>query len=177
MKGKLLLAGAIVTAAALAGTQAVTAGATFTDADDVTHYGWSLVCNPTEEALFEFGADGNVSAINAAEGDIANQRVNMYAIRDTEHAGDEAYTVSATFTPDSESDLSTERAYGIVPWYMDSNNYLIYWLQQKLDGGWSGQFYGRVDGSFKAWAQADGGSWITGEYDDMWWDKDRKSVV
>lgn len=171
MKKQLIVAGSILLAATFAGTQSVLAAADYTDANNETHYGWSLVCNSTEEALWQFGADGNISACSAAEGDIGNQRVNMYALRDIERAANEAYTVEATFTPDPESDLSTERTYGVVAWYVDSDNYLIYWLQQKTAGDWSGQFYGRVNGAFKAYVNNSGtASWNSGEYNDMWWD-------
>lgn len=171
MKKQLIVAGSILLAATFAGTQTVLAAADYTDQNDETHYGWSLVCNATEESLWQFGEDGNISASYAAEGDTENQRVNMYALRDIERAADESYTVAATFTPDSESDLSTERTYGLVAWYVDSDNYLIYWLQQKTGGDWSGQFYGRVGGAFKAYVNNTGtASWNSGEYNDMWWD-------
>lgn len=152
------------------------AGAEHIDTDGVTHYGWSLICNETEKSCFTFGDDGNIDAIYAAEGDIANQRMNMYAIRDLAFDGDEEYTVQATFTPDAETDLSAERTYGIVAWYVDSDNYLIYWLQQKnVAPDWSGQFYGRVNGVFKKYVStttitAGNDYWFSGEYDDMWWD-------
>lgn len=177
MNRKLLLTGVSLLAAASIGLTGIGAAADYTDEEGATHYGWSLVCSEMNESCFEFGDDGNISAIYAAEGDTSDQRVNMYAIRDTLHAADESYTVQATFTPDAETDLSAERTYGIVPWYVDEDNYLIYWLQQKNGNpvDWSGQFYGRVNGSFKKYLSTfnknNGEDYFrSAEYDDMWWD-------
>lgn len=177
MNRKLLLTGVSLLAATSIGLTGIGAAADYTDEEGTTHYGWSLVCSEMNESCFEFGDDGNISAIYAAEGDTSDQRVNMYAIRDTLHAADESYTVQATFTPDAETDLSAERTYGIVPWYVDEDNYLIYWLQQKNGNpvDWSGQFYGRVNGSFKKYLSTfnknNGEDYFrSAEYDDMWWD-------
>ncbi|MBO5046607.1 MAG: hypothetical protein J6C93_07030 [Clostridia bacterium] len=173
MKGKLMLAGSLVLAAAMTSSVALTAAAARVDEDGVTQYGWTLMCPATDEILWEFDEDGNVAASYAAEGDIANHFTNNYAMRDIEFAANEAYTVQATFTPEAEQDLSTERSYGIVCWYADSNNYILYWLQQKTDGGWSGQFYGKVDNAIKAVASDTHygtGGWSTSEWNDMWWD-------
>ncbi len=154
---------------------AVTGNAVYTDADGVTHYGWSLICDEMNESCFTFGDDGNVDGVFAAEGDISTQRVNMFAVRDVYFEGDEEYTVQATFTPDPETDLSAERTYGILAWYVDADNYLIYWMQQKnVAPDWSGQFYGRVNGVFKKFAAAskltEYDYWFSAEYEDMWWD-------
>lgn len=159
----------------------ITATAYFEDADGIKHYGWNVIATEDNKQCFEFDEDGNVSNVWAADGDVANQRVNMYALRELAIGADEEYTIEATFTPDSETDLSVERAYGLVAWYLDGDNYLIYWMQQKTDGGWSGQFYGRVDGTFRRYVtdlQLEGKTpsgqpenyWHSGEYNDMWWD-------
>ena len=159
----------------------VTAKAYYIDEDGNKYYGWSIIATEDNKQCFEFGEDGNVSNVWAAEGDIANQRVHMYALRELALAADEEYTLEATFIPDSETDLSVERSYGLVVWYLDADNYLLYWLQQKTDGAWSGQFYGRIDGTFRRYVtnlQLEGKTpqheaedyWHSGEYNDMWWD-------
>ena len=147
--------------------------ADYVDQDMVTHYGWTLACEEVNESAFVFGSDGMISAIDAASAvDTENQFTNMFALRDIEYAADEEYTIQATFTPDPESDLSAERAYGIVAWYADDDNYMIYWLQQKMGGDWSGQFYGRVGGVYKTAISTKTGktTWQSFEFDDMWWD-------
>lgn len=153
----------------------------YTDADGTTHYGWNLVANETNAAVWSFGEDGMVNYCDAANGDTAEQRVYNYAIRNLAIKSAESdYSVSCTFTPNEDSDLSAERTYGIVPWYQDADNYLIYWLQQKTGGNWSGQFYGRIGGAFRAMyipeSEASGAIeyanyWRKGEYYDMWWDQ------
>ncbi len=164
---------ALIMACGIAGGSAASVRADFVEDDGTAHYGWSLICNEENKSAFSFGADGNISYIAAAEADTATQRVNMYALRDTMYAPDEGYTLKSTFVPDPESDLSAERAYGLVAWYVDGDNYLIYWLQQKMGGDWSGQFYGRVGGVFKSYVNGTGtefDAWKNGEYNDMWWD-------
>ncbi len=152
----------------------------YTDIEGETHYGWHLVANETNQAGWEFDEEGNVSYVWAAEGDTSSQRVWNYALRNLAVDGDDEYTISATFTPDPDSDLSVERTYGIVCWYQDADNYLIYWLQQKTDGAYSGQFYGRINGAFRKFYMPQEyqvgacdyqDAWRKGEYYDMWWDQ------
>ena len=152
----------------------------FVNEDGNTQYGYYLVANETNQKIWEFDEEtGEVSYCWAGDGDIAQQRVYNYAIRNLPIEQDDTYTVSATFTPDIDSDLSAERTYGIVCWYQDADNYLIYWMQQKTAGDWSGQFYGRVGGQLRhMWMpQKYNGSipymdaWLRGEYYDMWWDQ------
>ena len=155
----------------------------YVNADGDTQYGWNLVANETNATTWEFDENGDVSYCWAADGDISAQRVYNYALRNLEIEGDDSYSVSATFVPDPDSDLSAERTYGIVCWYQDADNYLLYWLQTKTDGCWSGQFYGRIDSAFRmmympqkyqsAIAYTD--SWRKGEYYDMWWDQPANS--
>lgn len=156
----------------------------YTNEEGKTQYGWSLVANETNVSCWEFNEQGDLAYCYAAEGDTANQRVYNYAVRNLAIQQDDAYSVSCVFTPDPDSDLSAERAYGIVCWYQDSDNYLIYWLQQKTGGDWSGQFYGRVGGSFrKMWIPESSASgalpyvdaWRKGEYYDLWWDQTQNS--
>jgi len=150
----------------------------YVDGEGQEHYGWSLVANEINQSVWQFDEEGFVDYIYAAEGDTANQRIYNYAFRNLAIDQEAEYEVQATFTPDPESDLSVERAYGIVPWYQDADNYLIYWMQQKIGGDWSGQFYGRIDGAFrKMWVPTQYGGaipstdyWLKGEYYDMWWD-------
>ena len=173
MSKKLLATLASAMLVASIGTAALPVNADYVDEDNVTHYGWTLACEEVNESAFEFGEDGMITDIYAASAvDTENQFTNMFALRDVSYAADEEYTVQATFTPDPESDLSAERAYGIVAWYADENNYLIYWMQQKMDGGWSGQFYGRVGGVYKTAISTKTGktTWQSFEFDDMWWD-------
>jgi hypothetical protein len=158
----------------------VSTSAYFTDVDGNNHYGWNVVTSEENEASFIFSEDGNVTSILAAEGDTAVQWVNMYALRNLKLTADEEYSVEATFIPDVESDLSVERSYGIVAWYLDVDNYLIYWMQQKTAGDWSGQFYGRIDGIIKKYVTdiqqaSDEDYWHSGEFNDMWWDDARYS--
>ena len=152
----------------------------FVNEDGNTQYGYYLVANETNQKIWEFDEEtGEVSYCWAGDGDIAQQRVYNYAIRNLPIEQDDTYTVSATFTPDIDSDLSAERTYGVVCWYQDADNYLIYWMQQKTGGDWSGQFYGRVGGQLRhMWMpQKYNGSisymdaWLRGEYYDMWWDQ------
>lgn len=153
----------------------------YVNEDGVTQYGYYLVANEVNQKVWEFDEEtGEVSYCYAGDGDISAQRVYNYAIRNLEIEGTDSYSVSATFVPDPDSDLSAERAYGIVCWYQDADNYLIYWMQQKTSGDWSGQFYGRVDGSLRhMWMpkKYEGGSitysdyWLRGEYYDLWWDQ------
>lgn len=152
----------------------------FVTADGTTQYGWGIIANETNKTIWDFGADGMPAKCRAAEGDTSEQRVYDYAIRNLAVKQDDAYSLSCTFTPDADSDLSAERTYGLVCWYQDADNYLIYWLQQKTSADWSGQFYGRVAGAFRKMyfpqSQASGGLeyadyWRKGEYYDMWWDQ------
>ena len=151
----------------------------YQDKDGQTQYGWHIEANATDLDLWEFDNDGNPIADYAAEGDTANQWTNNYAIRNVPIGANDNYTMEATFTPDADSDLSSERTYGVLVWYQDPDNFLLYWLQQKPTPEWSGQFYGRVDGVFKSFyfkQEYDLGNigylddWRKGEFYDMWWD-------
>lgn len=180
MTSLLAMAGTVLLAAALPG-RAVYAFDDFVDGDGNTHYGWSLVANETNSTIWDFDEEtGMVYYCRAAEGDTSAQRVYNYALRNLEIEEDDSYSVSCTFTPDPDSDLSVERSYGIVAWYQDADNYLIYWLQQKTTSDWSGQFYGRIDGAFRSMyvpkEHCSGAIpycdyWRKGEYYDMWWDQ------
>lgn len=180
-KGLLVLAiGLALPAALLANNQfEVKAFDDFVNEEGNTQYGWHLVANETNQKIWEFDENGEVAYCWAGDGDISAQRVYNYALRNLAIQGDDSYTVSATFVPDPDSDLSAERTYGIVCWYQDADNYLIYWMQQKTAGDWSGQFYGRVDGSLRQMymPQKYNGSigyvdgWMRSEYYDMWWDQ------
>ena len=180
-KGLLVLAiGLALPAALLANNQfEVKAFDDFVNEEGNTQYGWHLVANETNQKIWEFDENGEVAYCWAGDGDISAQRVYNYALRNLAIDGDDTYSVSATFVPDPDSDLSAERTYGIVCWYQDADNYLIYWMQQKTAGDWSGQFYGRVDGSLRQiyMPQKYNGSigyvdgWLRGEYYDLWWDQ------
>ena len=180
-KGLLVLAiGLALPAALLANNQyEVKAFDDFVNEDGNTQYGWHLVANETNQKIWEFDENGEVAYCWAGDGDISAQRVYNYALRNLAIDGDDSYSVSATFVPDPDSDLSAERTYGIVCWYQDADNYLIYWMQQKTAGDWSGPFYGRVGGSLRQiyMPQKYNGSigyvdgWLRGEYYDMWWDQ------
>lgn len=156
----------------------------YTNEEGQTQYGWSLVANETNVSCWEFDEQGELAYCYAAEGDTANQRVYNYALRNLAIQQDDSYSVSCVFTPDPDSDLSAERAYGLVCWYQDADNYLLYWMQQKTGGDWSGQFYGRINGSFrKMWMPESCASgaipyvdgWRKGEYYDLWWDQSKNS--
>ena len=147
--------------------------------DDEPIYGWSVIGNSLNTVTWEFDDENNLVYSYAAEGDVANQRMYNYAIRNLAIDEKDTYTVSCEFTPDDDMDLNGERTYGIVVYYQDENNYLIYWLQQKPNE-WSGQFYGRLNGLFRTFGvdgQIAPGSdlnntqWYGGEYYDFWWDQ------
>lgn len=152
----------------------------YVDLDGNQQYGWAIEANEINADTWEFDSDGNLSASYAAEGDTANQWTWNYAIRNLAVGADDEYSVECTFTPDPNSDLSAERTYGLLVWYQDSDNFLIYWMQQKnVNPDWSGQFYGRVDGMYKSFympEQYQGSisytdEWRKGEFYDMWWDQ------
>ena len=160
-------------------TMNVNAMENYENEDGETLYGWALETNDTDAELWEFDENGMPTAVYAAEGDTANQWTNNYAIRNLAIGADDNYVLETTFTPDSDTDLSVDRAYGLLVWYQDPDNFLLYWLQQKPLPQWSAQFYGRVDGVYKSFyfePQFDLGNigymneWRKGEFYDMWWD-------
>lgn len=175
-----LCAACLVGAAISTNAVGANAFSDYVDSDGTTHYGWEIIANETNAACWDFNEDsGMVSGTRAAEGDTSNQRVWNYAIRNLEIDSGDGFSLSATFTPDPDSDLSVERAYGLVPWYQDEDNYIIYWVQQKTGGNWSSQLYGRIAGSFrKYWIPSDycvgsistSDAWRNNEYEDMWYD-------
>lgn len=135
-----------------------------------TTVGWEIISTQDNGVLFTF-ENGNIKHIAASDGVVDVQRMNMYAMRTSKRSADETYSVKATFTPDSDLASGSERTYGVIPWYLDENNFLIYWLQQKTDGAFSGQFYGKVNGSWKSRMYSDEETfWSNSEYDDFWWD-------
>ncbi|MBO4541132.1 MAG: hypothetical protein J5736_04070 [Bacilli bacterium] len=147
--------------------------------DEEPIYGWSVVGNSLNTVTWSFDDSNNLVYSYAAEGDVSNQRMYNYALRNLPIEEKDTYTVSCKFTPDDDMDLNGERTYGIVCFYQDQDNYLIYWLQQKPNE-WSGQFYGRLNGLFRTFAvdgQIAPGSdlqntqWYGGEYYDFWWDQ------
>jgi len=152
MKKKFLALSASLFALFVALTLNINANAmdNYQNEDGETLYGWALETNDTDAGLWEFDENGNPAAVYAAEGDTANQWTNNYAIRNLAIGADDNYTLQTTFTPDPETDLSVDRAYGLLVWYQDPDNFLIYWLQQKPSPEWSAQFYGRVDGVYKS---------------------------
>ncbi len=181
MKKKFLALSASLFALFVALTLNINANAmdNYQNEDGETLYGWALETNDTDADLWEFDENGNPAAVYAAEGDTANQWTNNYAIRNLAIGADDNYTLQTTFTPDPETDLSVDRAYGLLVWYQDPDNFLIYWLQQKPSPEWSAQFYGRVDGVYKSFyfeQKYDLGNigymddWRKGEFYDMWWD-------
>jgi len=152
-----------------------------TNEDDEPIYGWSVIGNSLNATTWEFDENNKLVYSYAAEGDTANQRMYNYALRNLPIDEGDTYTVSADFTPDPDMDLNGERTYGIVCFYQDADNYLIYWLQQK-PSEWSGQFYGRLNGLFRSmtneWsggipgtADCNSSNWWGGEYADFWWDQ------
>ena len=174
----LVMASALVSAAVISNSPRVNVNALedYVNEEGETQYGWHIIANETNASCFEFADNGELSYCSAAEGDTSDQRVNNYAIRNLAINSDDSYTVSATFVPDEESDTSVERTYGILAWYQDPDNFIIYWLNQKANE-WSGQLYGRVGGAFrKLWIPKGIGNipvedyWRKGEYYDMWWD-------
>ena len=160
-------------------TSKVDAMDNYVDEDGNVLYGWHMETNETDAETWEFDENGNPTASKSAEGDTGNQFTNNYAIRNLEIDANANYTLQATFTPDADSDLSVERAYGLLVWYQDPDNFLLYWLMQK-PGDWSGQFYGRVGGVYKSFymTQETAGlgnigysdTWRRTEFNDMWWD-------
>lgn len=154
----------------------------YVDEDGYIQHGWHLEANDINVETWRFGKDGNPSKAYAAEGDTSEQFTYNYAIRNLAIGAADSYSMEATFTPDSESDASVERAYGILLWYQNPENFLIYWLQQKIAPDWSGQFYGRVNNVWKemyvpqdinALGNIGNGysdSWRRMEFNDMWWD-------
>lgn len=160
-------------------TSKVDAMDNYVDEDGNVLYGWHMETNETDAETWEFDKNGNPTASKSAEGDTGNQFTNNYAVRNLEIDANANYTLQATFTPDADSDLSVERAYGLLVWYQDPDNFLLYWLMQK-PGDWSGQFYGRVGGVYKSFymTQETAGlgnigysdSWRRTEFNDMWWD-------
>ena len=156
------------------------------DEDGNVLYGWHLETNETDAETWKFDENGNPVASYSAEGDTGNQFTNNYAIRNLKVDANATYTLQSTFTPDSDSDLSVERAYGLLVWYKDPENFLIYWLQQK-PGDWSGQFYGRVNNVYKSFymTQETAGlgnigfsdNWRRSEFNDMWWDSAHPHVA
>ncbi len=128
---------------------------------------WHLVCPEGQAGNFVLDADGNLTAINTAAS-TADLWLNMFAINDQIVNG--AYMVEATFDPTKTegNEKGAERTYGIVAWYVDSDNFLIYWMQQKAGDNWSGQFYGKVGGEVRKFAANN--TWSGNEWDDMWWD-------
>ena len=151
----------------------------YVDEDGNVLYGWHMETNETDAETWEFDANGNPTASYSAEGDTGNQFTNNYAIRNLKIDANASYTLQTTYTPDPDSDLSVERAYGLLVWYQDPENFLIYWLMQKPNE-WSGQFYGRVNNVYRSFymTQETAGlgnigysdSWRRSEFNDMWWD-------
>ena len=151
----------------------------YEDEDGNIQYGWHLETTVTDASTWYFNEDGTPKASYAAEGDTGSQFTNNYAIRNLAIGSADSYSLQTTFTPDPDSDLSVERAYGILLWYQNEDNFLIYWLMQKPNE-WSGQFYGRVNGFYKKFYMTqetanlgnigyhDGFRGM--EFNDMWWD-------
>lgn len=145
--------------------------------DDETQYGWYLQGTEENKVCWEFDEDGELSYSYAADGDFGDsQHVNNFAIRNLAINASDTYSIQTTFVPDPDTNASIERTYGIVCWYQDADNYLIYWLQQKPIQ-WSGQFYGRVDGFMRYFyiprtiGNIEVVNYFRGsEFADMWWD-------
>ena len=152
MKNKFLLLSTSLLALFVALTLSfkVNAMDNYQNKDGETRYGWGIETNETDADLWEFDNDGYPTAVYAAEGDTANQWTNNYAVRNLAIEADDEYTLQTTFTPDPETDLSVDRAYGLLVWYQDPDNFLLYWMQQKPRPEWSAQFYGRVDGVYRS---------------------------
>lgn len=128
---------------------------------------WHLVYPEGEKDCFVLDEEGNLTATNTATS-TSDLWLNMFAIND--QTVDGTYMVEANFDPTKTeaNEKGAERTYGIVAWYVDSDNFLIYWMQQKAGGDWSGQFYGKVAGATRVFAA--GEAWSGSEWDDMWWD-------
>lgn len=149
--------------------------------DGTIQYGYAIDATEINASCWEFDENGEVSGCLAGLGDTESQKDHNYALRNLAIQGDDSYSVSAKFIPSEESDLSIERTYGIVAWYQDYENYLVYWMQQKTGGDWSGQFYGRIDGLMRKFYvpqnYCDMGNieyndfFINAEFEDLWWDQ------
>lgn len=131
---------------------------------------WHEICAEGNEACFVYDDDGALTGMKTADSE-ANMFLNMFAIGDEVTSG--AYSVEVTFDPtqSDKNEKGSERTYGIVAWYKDKDNYLIYWLQQKAGGDWSGQLYGKVNGNIRSYVLSSSvDSWNNNEWNDMWWD-------
>ncbi|MCK9537434.1 MAG: hypothetical protein M0R05_07655, partial [Bacilli bacterium] len=136
-------------------------------------YVWKTICAEDNEDCFAFAEETEeLTAVNCV--DKSDMWLNMYAIKYEAVASDAAYSVEATFTPTGYANVKgAERTYGVVAWYQDSDNFLIYWLQQKDGENWSGQFYGKVNGANRNFVTDPAAAeWNTSEWNDMWWDND-----
>lgn len=134
-------------------------------------YVWKTVSTEANADAFVFDEESEeLVAINSAGR--SDMWTNMYAIKYEGLDADAAYSLEATFTPTGENnEKGAERTYGLVVWYQNSDNFLLYWLQQKDGGNWSGQFYGKVNGENRNFVTNPGAeTWNTSEWDDMWWD-------
>ena len=152
----------------------------YEDEDGNVQYGWHLEAEEINREIWDFDENGNPKASRAAEGDTSTQFTNNYAIRNLVISAGDSYTTQATFIPDPDSDLSVERAYGLLVWYQDPDNFLLYWVRQKANE-WSANFYGRVGGTYRSFyitpeTKANGNvswgfeGWDRSEFADMWWD-------
>ena len=152
----------------------------YEDEDGNVQYGWHLEAEEINREIWDFDENGNPKASRAAEGDTSTQFTNNYAIRNLAISAGDSYTTQATFTPDPDSDLSVERAYGFLVWYQDPDNFLLYWVRQKSND-WSANFYGRVNSTYRSFyitpeTKTNGNvswnynGWDRSEFADMWWD-------
>ena len=182
MIGKILLSGAALFLA-LGGAMSKGALPNYVDQDENEIYGWHIVGNELNRQAWEFDENNNLVYCYAAEADTGTQRMYNYAIRNLPIDERDDYVVQATFTPDEDTDLTAERTHGIVCYYQNTDNYLIYWIQQKQNE-WSAMFYGAIDGFYRSFAVdydwtgfsfTNQGQlmdqWFNGEYYDMWWDQ------
>lgn len=175
----------------------------YVDPDGNVYPGWSLVGSNTDKKTWYFvgegeeGEVGDIAGCYGLNGDLSPGTVTNFAIRNIPIKANDTYEVSATFKPweDMVKEGETrESTYGIVAWYQDANNYLIYWLQTKgtenqvedagiTVGAWSGNLYGMVNGARRAYhipsnycsdkdpAFGFVDSWRTDEFYDLWYDQ------
>lgn len=165
----------------------------YVDEDGNTHAGWSMSGSSMDQKTWYFDSDtGDIAGSLSMQGDMSAGTMTNFAIRNIPLVQDDTYTVSATFLPHEGMNTDYETTYGIVLWYKDPNNYIVYWLQTKGQenknedagitvGAWSGNLYGKVNGAERQYwvpsnycdgegiKYADG--WRQDEFVDMWYDQ------
>ena len=163
----------------------------YIDEDGNVHAGWSMVGSSMDQKTWYFDdSTGDIGGSLSMSGDMSAGTMTNFAIRNIPLVQDDTYTVSATFLPHDGMNTDYETTYGIVLWYQNANNYLVYWLQTKGQenknedagitvGAWSGNLYGKVGGkdryfyvpeSYCSKGITYSNTWRGDEFCDMWYD-------